>query len=550
MSPVVAGSFTDKLVQTRTWRTLSNVSQLDFHITMILPQFSHLLKKNHPLLEVEMHAIRDAIEHFKKNLSRIDETIAHLGQSLAKLSRERVEVEKSIEDHTRILSPIRQLPPEILSEIFMACLPSRDEVKRFGRIGVHCAPVWGLSHVSRHWRQITLSNPRLWSCITINLELRSRQWKPLDDRLAYPFHLVKTWLVRSADVPLTIVFWCCTGVSFHSLQLLELFIAQSHRWKAVDLWLGGAHYRKLNDVTGRVPLLQRLRIEANLRGITSPITAFQIAPRLHDVAVKFDGPSDFDFPLALPWEQVTWYDEESRDSNDAVRIRCVDNVVRCRLAFHDPHPPVSSFPARLSHLSHLNINTSKFLDDLTLPALQELVIADAESPDDALAPLVRLLDRSSCSLRKIFLLDGKPVISTLIQILQNAPSLVELGIHVPLSDVSITDELLKQLTNASHLPQLQGRASSGPCLVPNLEVLQLAIDGPLDHGPFVDMVESRWRVGSIDSGCRCLPLRVVGVVCGKHRNENSQSIARLAEMQSEGFSLMTLLPRDKRSEAW
>jgi hypothetical protein len=79
--------------------------------------------------------------------------------------------------------PINALPPEILSAIF---LPLR-EIRRYKQLlpfQVH------LSHVCRHWRQIAISTPQLWSSIT----LFSTKSQPC----------VEEWLARSGSVPLDV----------------------------------------------------------------------------------------------------------------------------------------------------------------------------------------------------------------------------------------------------------------------------------------------------------------------------------------------------------
>src|ERR1700729_4648142 len=61
-----------------------------------------------------------------------------------------------------LLSPVRRLPPELLGEIFRYCLPHDYHEK-----GAHNA-VMLPSHVCKHWRDVALSTPPLWTNILLH----------------------------------------------------------------------------------------------------------------------------------------------------------------------------------------------------------------------------------------------------------------------------------------------------------------------------------------------------------------------------------------------
>ncbi|KDQ65170.1 hypothetical protein JAAARDRAFT_84583, partial [Jaapia argillacea MUCL 33604] len=75
------------------------------------------------------------------------------------VSRNRIELLQRRESESRIrshyikslLSPIRRLPPEILSKIFLMCLDEVEEIQ-----------VLWLTEVCFHWREVALSTPTLW----------------------------------------------------------------------------------------------------------------------------------------------------------------------------------------------------------------------------------------------------------------------------------------------------------------------------------------------------------------------------------------------------
>ncbi|KAF5334697.1 hypothetical protein D9611_011989 [Ephemerocybe angulata] len=69
-----------------------------------------------------------------------------------------------IRRHTALLSPIKGLPDDILSTLFLTLLTHpghRDEWIS------NAHPAVALSHVCRRWRQLALQTPMLWSSINI-----------------------------------------------------------------------------------------------------------------------------------------------------------------------------------------------------------------------------------------------------------------------------------------------------------------------------------------------------------------------------------------------
>ncbi|KAJ7639265.1 hypothetical protein FB45DRAFT_702489, partial [Roridomyces roridus] len=67
---------------------------------------------------------------------------------------------------------ISYLPPEIMSEMFIHCLPT----KRSGLDSFNFAEApFLLSRVCSRWRQIVLSTPELWKELEIDLASRTKQ---------------------------------------------------------------------------------------------------------------------------------------------------------------------------------------------------------------------------------------------------------------------------------------------------------------------------------------------------------------------------------------
>ncbi|KAJ3514553.1 hypothetical protein NMY22_g14694 [Coprinellus aureogranulatus] len=143
-------------------------------------------------------------------------------------------IEEQVEQHAAVLSPIRKVPLEILSEIFIwpvfgtssdylsSLPPSRttmypDSMNRVVLLGLVC----------RDWRCATVITPSFWSKITVDRECLGRAWP----RISYD--RVATWFSHQNVLPRILEFgqsqyspWCCGGISgdcrYRSLSLGRL----------------------------------------------------------------------------------------------------------------------------------------------------------------------------------------------------------------------------------------------------------------------------------------------------------------------------------------
>ncbi|KAJ7603839.1 hypothetical protein FB45DRAFT_811705, partial [Roridomyces roridus] len=113
-----------------------------------------------------------------------------------KLTARRNRLTEFIDAHLAVLSVTRRIPEDVLREIFLACVsfdepPSLDPNE----------PPLVLCRVSRDWRCLALSMPRLWNALKIG-PLTEGQ----NDRMQQIADAAKDWLSRSASLPLTIAF--------------------------------------------------------------------------------------------------------------------------------------------------------------------------------------------------------------------------------------------------------------------------------------------------------------------------------------------------------
>ncbi|KAJ7250454.1 hypothetical protein B0H12DRAFT_1001162, partial [Mycena haematopus] len=90
-------------------------------------------------------------------MADLDAKIALLQSSLNKFLDERDKLEVEIRMHESGLSPLRRVPPEILSHIFALTLPPEQP-------DAEAAP-WTISVVCVRWRAIVTSQPCFWTSV-------------------------------------------------------------------------------------------------------------------------------------------------------------------------------------------------------------------------------------------------------------------------------------------------------------------------------------------------------------------------------------------------
>ncbi|KDQ65153.1 hypothetical protein JAAARDRAFT_168081, partial [Jaapia argillacea MUCL 33604] len=125
-------------------------------------------------------------------LSQAQAHVSALDDQIADLKRKREGAFLHVQDIQSLSSPIRHLPPEILSEVFMDCLDQDHK----GPL-LHTQPLL-LSAVCCHWRVVALATPALWS--TISFQLRHEQPQDLE-RISAALEL---FMARSAASPLSL----------------------------------------------------------------------------------------------------------------------------------------------------------------------------------------------------------------------------------------------------------------------------------------------------------------------------------------------------------
>ncbi|KAJ7057742.1 hypothetical protein C8F01DRAFT_944017, partial [Mycena amicta] len=188
------------------------------------PPFADLLHTNYIPTDAEIAQIRGEIASHALEIDNIDEQIRVL-------SARRAELCAHVDAHKALISLSRQLPRDILEQIFLPCLPDDKNAA----IDTTEAPLV-LGHICSAWRAISLTTPRLWASLHVPLTFVAAQRNRT--------HILAEWLDRSSSHPLSLSIvgnrepgWGLP-VEFtpaYAASALDTLLKHSHRWEHLQL---------------------------------------------------------------------------------------------------------------------------------------------------------------------------------------------------------------------------------------------------------------------------------------------------------------------------
>ncbi|RXW20240.1 hypothetical protein EST38_g5615 [Candolleomyces aberdarensis] len=227
--------------------------------------FSEYLDSGYSPSDAEIPLIKAFIQQKLDVICSIDKEIKDIEDSLATLKARRKSNKIFIRKHQALIAPIKLLPPDILSTIFLACLPVIESTEA-AMTPNH--PTVMISHVCRQWRQLAFDTPLLWSRIQLVLpsvncepyfpneaDHANRETAALFDSVVQRlFDATTIWLSRSKGCPLSILMEASEGagggfitpqlkilegsILMGSGKLVSLLLSESKRWEQVRFKLG------------------------------------------------------------------------------------------------------------------------------------------------------------------------------------------------------------------------------------------------------------------------------------------------------------------------
>ncbi len=263
-----------------------------------------------------------------RDIDAIDTSIDALYETLRLMEKERKKLVRIRKRFKTLVSPRRNVPLEIWSEIFVhAHRNSLDSTPdHIGICTIRHVPQavqWTLGQVCRTWRDAILSRHQLWSQVFLYL--------PTNVAIPRGEERLNMLLRRSGRHPLCLKIVerrendpveNHITVNARRDKLMDIIFSESHRWESVCLLqFGDSSFHRLQ---GRLPLLETLSIHFQC---TNPqpeelpvISGFSVCPRLSKVIICGDE-KDID----IPWAQIRTLDVAiyEHDSRRIGLYRCL-----------------------------------------------------------------------------------------------------------------------------------------------------------------------------------------------------------------------------------
>lgn len=432
--------------------------------------------------------------------SKMDDVINNTQAYLKHLLSEREKLSNALDKQQSLLAPIRDLPDEILSEVFL-CLKSL-----WGCDFTTGKPPLLLMYVCKRWRVLATSMQALWSHICL-------------DDCPPPMWLLEEFLTRSGEYPLTIDMHC--GGPYRSIQTalhpsLTTIIKYVSRWQSIKLVLTSELLKKIAALAisvGAFSMLRSVNLTATDDRSGSLWKIFEHAPSLRDASVRciaVHGTGEAVY-FALPLSQLQSYVLQ----RTSVR-HCLRSLEDCPNLIHftaecirtSEEPPLTRTHQIMGQLKSLAITASKqsyfspIFDFISAPALKDLglfagtIDTDAALMENAQISAIPFLVGSSCDLEKLTLsgltLEGKE----LIDILRHLPCLTQLVVaenrRLRLSEATadslFTEEVFRRLTMTT---SADDETQCHPILVPRLRSLWFTGHMDVSDEVIFKMIQSR-----------------------------------------------------------
>lgn len=254
---------------------------------------------------VQRQYFLSTIDVMQKQISRIDDEMRHL-------KHHRQNILQAMDELSSMLAPVRRVPGDILSEIFLLC-----RARAFDQTE---APLL-LTQVCSRWRAVAISTQALWSSMIFGSYFQTSP------------ELLHLWLMRSGGYPLNLDLRSEPPESAYSRReaVFDALIQHHSRWQDINLFMLPSDLGLLEVVPGSFPLLRTivLRFHRSGRLNSSPFHFFEVAPKLTAVTlIRGAKPSMF----TLPWSQLTAYTlADTSVTTCLLSLWQCPNIVTCRI---------------------------------------------------------------------------------------------------------------------------------------------------------------------------------------------------------------------------
>ncbi|KAJ2930161.1 hypothetical protein H1R20_g6942, partial [Candolleomyces eurysporus] len=248
-----------------------------------VPPAPQLLGTNEVPSSTEARAIRQCLSDVEEEIEQLESHILQMQAVLNGLKSRHKKLKSFAHEHRGLLSPLRRIFPELLSEIFSWCPKGAPTHQTNLKIPDSFDPLHGpllLSQICRSWRSAAITTPKLWTTIRLVVQ----------PRFKLRVEILDLFLSRSGDCDLTVgviddldVSDVATGQSSSHMPELRLLAREAHRWKSAIFYLPPyrIYWDALSEAKGKTNRLHHLGVYHSHGGLEAPVVdIFANSPQL------------------------------------------------------------------------------------------------------------------------------------------------------------------------------------------------------------------------------------------------------------------------------
>ncbi|KAF8337175.1 hypothetical protein F5887DRAFT_1244662 [Amanita rubescens] len=323
------------------------------------------------------------------------------------------------------------VPAEILCEVFQLLHAPIHLGALDNSSGTAQDFPWAVGQVCRRWRDVFISHPPLWTSLALHWDDFGRSREAA--YMAETNRRTAIYVERSGQLPLTISI-SLSGT--RPSQTMKTLVSCSKRWKSLDICIDAGSQMELLECEGNLPNLTTLIIRGNVASNLSRI--FEVTPRLTylDVSGRIG-------QIAFPWAQLTRFrisvcwEDYCRYGNELWQVLLQLQNVETLELLGVPNFPSSgvTLPKVSAHLPRLLLLETRFgffevFSQFIAPSLEHLRIDDHHNCHNAYVThrhwngVLSLINRSSCHVRRLTLLQGTSRTAPVLEALADVEELI------------------------------------------------------------------------------------------------------------------------------
>jgi hypothetical protein len=412
------------------------------------PRIQELLLSNSPPRGAENSEFIRRLQSSSAELAPLDDRLLDLQTEMTSVLLRRQHLKQEYDALKLIMHPVRQLPADILLEIFTITMNFHRyaDVSYMSGFLPSIKSLIHLSHVCKEWRYTALTSPGLWSEIQIDLETTDAYPRTTSSQSSNRCALLEASIHRSAAHPLSVYLSALGHIPSHH-PIFRILLPTSPRWRHLYLCMRVAQCEVFFRTEGHLQNLEVLHIDAYHvlddmdrqleRAKTSIIQdIFRRTPKLKTVedVLGVLQPSSFSAGQVTHFRSCVNAD---CDATTLALLTSMKNLTSLSLwSYSPPGLQTTPLPAitsqTLQNITSLDIGNGSelalhFLQSLVLPSLTHLSFT-RNFTDDDLGCILSLIKRShshliSLKLRPLRHADFSD--QTLLELLWSVPSIEE-----------------------------------------------------------------------------------------------------------------------------